>query len=278
MGERGAAYAHRAADWELVIDNYERALGITPGPAPAASASAPAASAAGSNGVYANGALKHPVVDPRIWDRDDDRPLAKALQDGCTNLIYVGSLSAIEPLNQLLTTFLHYLTLDRESRLVLVGRGHVDDAIYERLYSEVRSLDLVDHVLLARDVLTPQLQAVYRTASLFWSLDEVAPPVEGFLEAMWFDVPVLAYKSTAAQEIVGDSSILFAHKDDLLSVAVLAQIVATDRGLREKVVSAQRKTRARFRYVESDGRAEDASLFGRNGVEPVEASGRLHIA
>ncbi len=38
MGERGAAYAHRAADWELVIDNYERALGITPGPAPAASA------------------------------------------------------------------------------------------------------------------------------------------------------------------------------------------------------------------------------------------------
>ena len=195
MGERGAAYAHRAADWEFVIDNYERALGISG----ATGANAAPSNGARSNGAAANGATKHLTIDPRVWDRDDDRPLAKALQDGCTNLIYVGSLSAIEPLNQLLTSFLHYLTLDRESRLVIVGRGHVDDAVYQRLYAEVRSLDLVDHVLLARDVLTPQLQAVYRTASLFWSLDEIAPPVEGFLEAMWFDVPVLAYSSPAAR-------------------------------------------------------------------------------
>ena len=274
MGERGAAYAHRAADWELVIDNYERALGITPG---AGGRPRHGRLAAGSNGAYANGALKHPVVDPRIWDRDDDRPLAKALQDGCTNLIYVGSLSAIEPLNPLLTTFLHYLTLDRESRLVLVGRGHVDDAIYERLYAEVRSLDLVDHVLLARDVLTPQLQAVYRTASLFWSLDEVAPPVEGFLEAMWFDVPVLAYKSSAAQEIVGDSGILLRDKDDLLSVAVMAQIVATDKAVRERIIAAQRIARRRYESeTASKGRLSGAPL-GLNGT-PQESASRLNIA
>ena len=241
MGERGAAYAHRAADWELVIDNYERALGF-------ASPSSPVASANGSyaNGA-SNGAAKLPVIDPRVWDRDADRPLAKALQDGCTNLIYVGPLAAIEPLNQLLTTFLHYLTLDRESRLVLVGRGDVHDDVYERLYAEVRSLDLADHVLLARDVLLPQLQAVYRTASLFWSLDEVAPPIEGFLEAMWFDVPILAYKSPAAEKIVGDAGILLREKDDLLSVAVLAQMVATDRALRDRIVAAQRISRARHK-------------------------------
>jgi glycosyltransferase involved in cell wall biosynthesis len=240
MGERGAAYAHRAADWELVIDNYERALGFA-GPSPAAA----------TNGAHANGAsngtLKTPAIDPRVWDRDADRPLAKALQDGCTNLIYVGPLAAIEPLNQLLTTFLHYLTLDRESRLVLVGRGDVHDDVYERLYAEVRSLDLADHVLLARDVLLPQLQAVYRTASLFWSLDEVAPPIEGFLEAMWFDVPILAYKSPAAEKIVGDAGILLREKDDLLSVAVLAQMVATDRALRDRIVAAQRISRARHK-------------------------------
>jgi glycosyltransferase involved in cell wall biosynthesis len=241
MGERGAAYAHRAADWELVIDNYERALGFA----------SPSSPVAATNGSYANGAsngaAKLPAIDPRVWDRDADRPLAKALQDGCTNLIYVGALAAIEPLNQLLTTFLHYLTLDRESRLVLVGRGDVHDDVYERLYAEVRSLDLADHVLLARDVLLPQLQAVYRTASLFWSLDEVAPPIEGFLEAMWFDVPILAYKSPAAEKVVGEAGILLREKDDLLSVAVLAQMVATDRTLRDRIVAAQRAARGRYR-------------------------------
>ncbi len=252
MGERGAAYAHRAADWNLVIDNYERALTTT------------ASLAAATNGSHfsgpKNGAAGLPVVDPRVWDRDDDRPLAKALQDGCTNLIYVGSLAAIEPLNQLLTTFLHYLTLDRESRLVLVGRGEVRNEIYERLYAEVRSLDLADHVLVARDVLMPQLQAVYRTASLFWSLDDVSPPIEGFLEAMWFDVPILAYKSPAAEQVVGDAGILLREKHDLLSVAVLAQTITTDRSLHDKIVAAQRIARGRFKAIADTAAANNEGL------------------
>ncbi len=273
MGRRGAAYAHQAANWNLVIDNYERALGITGAGATngrhvsGAHANGSHKNGAQTNGAHANGAAHAngsapwPAVDPRVWDRDDDRPLAKALQDGCTNLIYVGALTSIEPLNQLLTSFLHYLTLDRESRLVIVGRGEVDDQVYERLYAEVRSLDLVDHVLLARDVLTPQLQAVYRTASVFWSLDEVAPPLEGFVEAMWFDVPILTYKSPAAIDAVGDAALVIREKDDLLSVAVLAQMVATDRSLREKIVTAQRVARARFSTALTSARSTGARGF-----------------
>ena len=185
-------------------------------------------------------------VDPRQWDCEDDRPLAKALQDGCTNLVYAGPFTALEHLNQLLTSFLHYLTLDRESRLVLVRQGAVDESVYARLYAEVRSLDLVDHVLVARDVTVPQLQSVYRTAHLFWSLDESESFGENFLQAMWFDVPILAYKSPIASRFVAGSGVLLTSKDDLLAVAAAAQLIVGDRALRRSIVAAQRRARAAF--------------------------------
>ena len=185
-------------------------------------------------------------VDPRDWDCDDDRPLAKALQDGCTNLVYVGPFNELEALDQLLTTFLHYLALDRDSRLVLIARGAVDDAIYGRVSAKVRSLDLVDRVLLARDITEPQLQSVYRCAHLFWSLDEGNSLGEGFLQAMWFDVPIIAYKTDVSTRLVGDAGLLIADKSDLMSIATLAQIVVTDGELRRRIVRAQRTVRARF--------------------------------
>jgi glycosyltransferase involved in cell wall biosynthesis len=105
---------------------------------------------------------------------------------------------------------------------------------------------LVDRVLLARDITEPQLQSVYRCAHLFWSLDEGNSLGEGFLQAMWFDVPIIAYKTDVSTRLVGDAGLLIADKSDLMSIATLAQIVVTDGELRRRIVRAQRTVRARF--------------------------------
>jgi glycosyltransferase involved in cell wall biosynthesis len=211
-------------------------------------------------------------VDPREWDGEDDRPLAKALQDGCTNLVYAGPFTALEHLNQLLTSFLHYLTLDRESRLVLVRQGAVDESVYARLYAEVRSLDLVDHVLVARDVTVAQLQSVYRTAHLFWSLDESESFGENFLQAMWFDVPIVAYRTEIARELAGDAGLLINDKSDLLAVAALIQIVAGDARLRAAVIAAQRRTRERCDEARTLAALLAAPALRREPADAPEAS------
>jgi glycosyltransferase involved in cell wall biosynthesis len=189
-------------------------------------------------------------VDPRDWDCEQDRPLSKALQDGCTNLVYVGPFVSERALDNLLTAFLHYLTLERDSRLALVGMGDIDDGIYGRVQAKVRSLDLTDRVLLARDITEPQLQSVYRTAHLFWTLDESASFGESLLQAMWFDVPILAYKTPISSYFIGDAGLLLTNKDDLLAVAALAQMLVTDSDLRKKIITAQRLARKRFDAVE----------------------------
>jgi glycosyltransferase involved in cell wall biosynthesis len=73
---------------------------------------------------------------------------------------------------------------------------------------------------------------------------------EGFcvplIEAMWFDVPVLAFKSSAVPETLGEAALMFTSKKDLKSVAALARLVVKDPNLRAKVIRGQRRRRLSF--------------------------------
>ncbi|HJO61613.1 MAG TPA: hypothetical protein QF571_02170, partial [Desulfobacterales bacterium] len=66
------------------------------------------------------------------------------------------------------------------------------------------------------------------------------------IEAMWFDVPVLAYKSAAAPETLGQAGIMFNHKEDLVRIAALAKLVVHDGKLKKKILKTQRSRRTDF--------------------------------
>ena len=72
---------------------------------------------------------------------------------------------------------------------------------------------------------------------------------EGFcvplLEAMVFDVPIIAYSSSAIPYTLGDSGIMFTEKDHRI-VAELINLVVTDEDFREKIIDGQRKRLADF--------------------------------
>ncbi len=215
------------------------------------------------------GARYLPVcVDPRLWDRPADVPLIAALQDGKTNLLYVGPIDTIANLSELLIVFLNYLTIDREARLTIVG-SDVDDDAYARLFDELRRLELVDRVLAARDLALPQFLAIFRVADVFITLDEREGYGSELLQALWFDVPAIAYRTETARAIVGNAGLLVNDKSDLLAIAALAHIVASDRELRASIVAAGRIERARFDRRHAVD-AVLASLAARR--EPVEAN------
>ena len=81
---------------------------------------------------------------------------------------------------------------------------------------------------------------------------------EGFgvpvLEAMHFDVPVVAFAAAATPEIVGDGGLLLDSKDPLL-IATAVQEVLRNSSLRDELVAAGRK-----RGFAWDGTGEDARL------------------
>ncbi|NEQ22979.1 MAG: glycosyltransferase family 4 protein [Microcoleus sp. SIO2G3] len=186
------------------------------------------------------------AVDPKKWDMAADAALMQQLQDGKTNLLFVGRLAPNKRQEHLLEAFAHYLTMEQEARLILVGYGDVSDPYYCHLLNIIQSLGLTRDVMLTRQVNDAQLLAFYRTAHLLWSMSEHEGFCVPIVEAMWFDIPVLAYKSSAVPETLGEAGLMFTRKDDLVSVAALAKILVRDETLRSKVIKAQRQRRESF--------------------------------
>jgi len=186
------------------------------------------------------------IINPEKWNQPPALDLMDRLQDSKTNLIFVGRIAPNKCQDDLIAAFGHYLDMDPGSRLILVGIGHPEDPYYAHVCSLIEANGLAEQVLLTGRVTDAELQAYYRTANLFWSMSEH----EGFgvplIEAMWFDVPVCAYKSSAVPETLGMAGIIFNTKDDLASIAALAKLVVKDPELNAKIIRAQQQRRRDF--------------------------------
>ncbi|MCW6037301.1 glycosyltransferase [Spirulina subsalsa FACHB-351] len=186
------------------------------------------------------------IINPAQWDISPDPHLMASLQDGYKNLLFVGRIAPNKKQDDLVQAFAHYLTLDPDARLILVGWGNKSEPYYCHLLNIIEELELKERVIITGKVNETQLLAFYRTAHLFWSMSEH----EGFgvplIESMWFDIPVLAYKSSAVPETLQGSGLMFTDKKDLVTIAALAKLLIHDLDLRDKVIRAQQQQRYRF--------------------------------
>ncbi len=186
------------------------------------------------------------AVNPDKWSISPDPQLMDVLHDGRTNLLFVGRFAPNKKQDDLIVAFSHYLALDPDARLILVGKPEEQDPYVAHLRQTVSSLGLEESVLFTGSITDAQLAAYYRTAHLFWSMSEHEGFCVPLIEAMWFNVPVLAFQSSAVPETLGQAALMFTAKNDLAAVAALARLLVTDSSLREKMVRAQRERRLVF--------------------------------
>ena len=184
-------------------------------------------------------------VDPLRWAQPADPAWMKALQDGRTNLLFVGRVAPNKCQDHLLEAFKEYLSFDPEARLILVGSWKDGDSYAIHLRELAQRLGVTAHVVLARSCTDAQLLACYRTAHLLWSMSEHEGFCVPLIESMWFDVPVLAYSSSAVPETLAAAGLLFTEKR-WPELAALAHLLVEDRALRAKVIAAQRTRRLDF--------------------------------
>jgi glycosyltransferase involved in cell wall biosynthesis len=186
------------------------------------------------------------IIDPDKWNIAPDEGLSARLQDGRTNLLFVGRVAPNKRQERLVEAFARYRALDPAARLVIAGEGRASDPYFNHLMDTVARHDLAAHVELTGQIDDAALLAYYRTAHLYWSLSEH----EGFgaplVEAMWFDVPVLALAAGAVPETLGAAGALCTHDEDLAAVAARAYRLTHDADLRRRVIAAQRVRRLAF--------------------------------
>lgn len=183
------------------------------------------------------------LVDPRKWNMPPDENLMRELQDGKHNLLFVGRYAPNKCQHHLVEAFAHYHSSEPESRLVLVGSGEPNDPYVRYLQQSIDHFGVREHVIMPGHISNAQLHAYYRTANLFWSMSEHEGFCVPIIEAMWFDIPVLAFRSSAIPGTLRDGGMMFTEKARLSEVAALAQSVLSDAALRNELLARQRHVR-----------------------------------
>jgi glycosyltransferase involved in cell wall biosynthesis len=186
------------------------------------------------------------AVDPGKWRDPPDEDLMAQLQDGKRNILFVGRYAPNKCQHELVEGFRHYLTLDADARLILVGSEDIFDPYIQHIHQTVIDCAVADRVMLPGHITDSQLQAYYRCANLFWSMSEHEGFCVPLIEAMWFDVPILAYRSSAVSETLAQSGILFVDKSDPAVLAKLAYKLLDDAVCRDEVLKQQHERRKEF--------------------------------
>jgi glycosyltransferase involved in cell wall biosynthesis len=179
------------------------------------------------------------LVDWSTYDCEPVGPIRDAYGRG-TNLLFVGRVAPNKRVEDLIKTYYFYRRLDRESRLLVVGSA-VDTEGYllgcQKLAAE---LGVLDGVVFAGTVSQAELVAYYRAASVYLSLSEHEGFCVPLLEAMHFDVPVVAYEAAGVPATLGRAGLLVAEKD-FPALAELIHRLVSDPTLRGAVVAGQRE-------------------------------------
>jgi glycosyltransferase involved in cell wall biosynthesis len=161
-------------------------------------------------------------------------------------VLFVGQLLPHKRPDFLVHT-VHVLTtyLRGDARLVLVGAARLPG--YERiLRTAVAELNLGRYVELTGGVTDAELAAWYRRADVFFSASEHEGLGVPLVEAMAFDVPVVARDRAAVPETVGDAALMLPGSGSCVLAAEALHRVLEDESLRAGMIERGRARLAAF--------------------------------
>lgn len=154
------------------------------------------------------------------------------------NILFVGRLAPNKKQHDILEAFYIYRkNINPRSRLILLGGGEDDYA--EALKAYPRSIGL-DGVTFTGHVSDSEKDAYYRNADVFLCLSEHEGFCVPLLEAMHYEVPIIAYRSSAVTETLGGAGLLLERKEPEI-VAEAIDMVMTDEKLRNSLVANGRE-------------------------------------
>jgi glycosyltransferase involved in cell wall biosynthesis len=191
-------------------------------------------------------------------DADVERRLARERA-----ILFVGQLAPQKAPHDLIAGFARYRESDGDARLYLVGSTADSGAYLERLRSDVARLGLQDAVTFAGAVSMPELVAYYRGAKAFATMSDHEGFCVPLLEAMRFELPVVANAGGAIPDTLGRAGIVLERKtpDD---VAGALERALGDTRLRGELAAAARERLAEFSRERVGQRLADA--FGAIGA------------
>lgn len=187
-----------------------------------------------------------PILIPfEDYEKTPDRHVMSRFRDEYTNIIFVGRISPNKKQEDVIAAFYYYQKyINSKSRLIFVGSYSGMETYYKRLMEYVKQLDLKNCIFTGH-ISFPEILAYYKIADVFLCMSEH----EGFciplVEAMYFQIPIIAYKSTGVIDTLGAGGILLEKKEPVVTAEMIHKIV-TSKELKETILENQKRQIKRF--------------------------------
>lgn len=189
-----------------------------------------------------------PILIPfEDYAKKPDSGIIRKYSDGWTNIIFVGRIAPNKKQQDVISAFCYYKKhINPKSRLIFVGSYNGMETYYNRLQRYVRALEL-DDVIFTGHIKFPEILAYYHVADVFLCMSEHEGFCVPLVEAMYFNVPVIAYNSCAIPWTLGGSGLLTDSKDPA-EIALLIDRLVNDTELRNAVTEGQKRRLGDFSY------------------------------
>lgn len=164
------------------------------------------------------------------------------------NILFVGRIAPNKKQEDLISLVYAYKKLYGDKiRLILAGNPSGVEKYNARLKAYAAMLKVEDSVVFTGQISFPKILAYYAGADCFVSMSEHEGFCVPLAEAMEFEVPIIAYASSAIPETLGGTGILLEDKDPGKAAEVL-HVVLEDKEIRRKMIEEQNERLSYFSY------------------------------
>ncbi|MFI3237860.1 MAG: glycosyltransferase [Lachnospiraceae bacterium] len=181
------------------------------------------------------------------YNTSPNKELVEKYTDVWTNIIFVGRIAPNKKQEDIIKAFTYYKKyINPMSRLIFVGSFDINDLYYQELVAYIKRLEVED-VIFTGHIKFDEILAYYHLADIFLCMSEH----EGFciplVEAMHFQVPIIAYDSTAIPFTMQGQGAIVDTKDPIF-IAKLIDVIIKNKSVREELIAVQNNIKKCYEY------------------------------
>ncbi len=159
--------------------------------------------------------------------------------DEYVNILFTGRIAPNKKQEDIIATFDYYHKyINTKSRLFLVGNYNEADLYYRKLKQYVKELD-ADNVYFSGHIKFDEILSYYAVSDVFLCLSEHEGFCVPIVESMLFELPIIAYDSTAVGETMAGGGILLPEKTPQV-VAEAIDILTNSERLKKRIIHNQK--------------------------------------
>ena len=179
------------------------------------------------------------MIDFSDYEKNLDEDVINKYSDDYVNILFVGRIVPNKKQGDVVRIFSYYQNyINKKSRLFLVGTPFSKkyDLLLQSYISELNCTD----VYITNHVRFSEILAYYKIADVFLCMSEHEGFCVPLLEAMYFELPIIAYNSTAIPYTMNSSGCLVNTKNPVFISLIINNII-NNNDLRNKIVDSQNK-------------------------------------